>query len=87
MLTYFVKRVRKSSKSHVAAVQRRLRNVQKSVMHVQSSCFADINLLLFPVLFAVPTSLLKLPIDVIQKFCYYGNVTSHFSLFLEVLVH
>ena len=26
------------------------------------------------------SSLLKLPIVVIQKFCYHGNVTSHFSL-------
>ena len=33
------------SKFHVAAVQRRLRNVQKRVMHVQSFCFADLNLL------------------------------------------
>ena len=31
---------------HVVVVQRRLRNVQKSVMHVQSCCFANINLLL-----------------------------------------
>ena len=29
------------------AVQGRLRNVQKSVMYVQSSCFANLNLLLF----------------------------------------
>ena len=32
---------------HVAVVQGRLRNVQKSVMHVQSCCFAQINLLSF----------------------------------------
>ena len=32
---------------HVVAVQRRQRNVQKSVMHVQSCCFACLNLLLF----------------------------------------
>ena len=32
---------------HVVAVQRRLRNVQKSVMHVQSCCSANLNLLLF----------------------------------------
>ena len=32
---------------HVVVVQRRQRNVQKSVMHVQSCCFADLNLLLF----------------------------------------
>ena len=28
-------------------VQRRQRNVQKSVMHMQSCCFANLNLLLF----------------------------------------
>ena len=32
---------------HVVVVQRRLRNVQKSVMHVQGCCFANIKLLLF----------------------------------------
>ena len=32
---------------HVVVVQRRQRNVQKSVMHVQSCCFACVNLLLF----------------------------------------
>ena len=32
---------------HVVVVQRRLKNVQKSVMHVQSCCFADLNQLLF----------------------------------------
>ena len=32
---------------HVVVVQRRHRNVQKSVMHVQSCCFACLNLLLF----------------------------------------
>ena len=32
---------------HVVVVQRRLRNAQKSVMHVQSCCFANLNLLGF----------------------------------------
>ena len=32
---------------HVVVGQRRQRNVQISVMHVQSCCFANINLLLF----------------------------------------
>ena len=31
----------------VVVVQRRQRNVQKSVMHVQSCCFANLNLLMF----------------------------------------
>ena len=40
---------------HVVVVQRRLRNVQKSVMHVQSCFFTHLNFLgfLFAVLVAV----------------------------------
>ena len=33
-------------KFHVVAVQRRQQNVQQSVMHLQSCCFANQNLLL-----------------------------------------
>ena len=36
-----------------ALVQRRLRNVQKSVMHVQRCCFANLNLCFFAVVVAV----------------------------------
>ena len=32
---------------HVVVVQRRQRSVQKSVMHVKSYCFANLNLLMF----------------------------------------
>ena len=32
-----------------------------------------------------PASLLKLSIIVIQKFCYHGNVTSHFSFLFNPL--
>ena len=49
---------------HVVVVQRRLRNVQKSVMHVQSCCFANLNLLVlfsFSLPLPSPSSLLKLP--------------------------
>ena len=38
VLTYSIKRACESRKFHVAVVQQRLRNVQKSVMHAQS-CF------------------------------------------------
>ena len=37
---------------HVVVVQRRQRNVLKRVMHVQSCCFSNLNLLLFHVLVA-----------------------------------
>ena len=47
VLTYPIKRARQIMKFHVAVVQRRLRNIQKRVMHVQSCYFANINLLLF----------------------------------------
>ena len=40
-------------KFHIVIVQWRQRNVQKRVMHVQSRCFANLNLLLFTVLVAV----------------------------------
>ena len=42
------KAAREIRKFHVAIVQRRLRNVQKSVMHVEISCFANINLFFLP---------------------------------------
>ena len=32
-----------------------------------------------PFLFSSPSLLVKLPLVVIQKFCYHGNVTSHLS--------
>ena len=47
VFAYSIKRASEIRKFHVAVVQRRLRNVQKSVMHVQSCRFANINLLLF----------------------------------------
>ena len=61
-------------------------NVQKSVMHVQSCCFTNINLLLFlPLSLRSLLSLPNVPFVVIQKFCYHGNLTSHFSsLFRQV---
>ena len=47
VFTYSVKQVHEIRKFHLPVVQRWLKNVQKSVMHVQSCCFANINLLLF----------------------------------------
>ena len=49
VFTYSLKRAREIRKwrFHVVVVQQRLRNVQKSVMHVQRCCLADINVLLF----------------------------------------
>ena len=38
---------------YVAVMQQRLRNVQKSVMHMQSCYFANIKLFLFPVLVGI----------------------------------
>ena len=40
--TYSIEREREIRKSHVAVVQQRLRNIQKSVMHVQSYFFASL---------------------------------------------
>ena len=50
------------------------KNVQKSVMHVQSCCFTTKNSLLFVPLSLPSLSLLpKLLFSVIQKFLYHGN--------------
>ena len=76
VLTYSIKRAPEIRKFHVAVVQQRLRNVQKSVMHVQS-CFLQVSTYCF--FCCLPSPLRKFPIVVIQKFCYHGNVTSHFS--------
>ena len=38
---------RETRRFHVVVVQQRQRNVQKSVMHVQSCCFVNLNLLFF----------------------------------------
>ena len=50
---------------HVVVVRRRLTYVQKSVMHVQSCCLANLDLLLFCRRFSLlsPSLLLKVPID------------------------
>ena len=45
-LVFMAPRKREIRKFHVVVVQRRQRNVQKSVMHLQSCCFAYLNLLL-----------------------------------------
>ena len=47
VFTYSIKQACEIRKFHVAGVQRRQRNVQNSVMHVQSCCFVNKNLLLF----------------------------------------
>ena len=47
VLCYRPQKKREIRHFHVVVVQRRLRNGQKSVMHVQSCCFANLNLLLF----------------------------------------
>ena len=49
LLTYVIKRVSEIRKFYVAVVQQRLRSVQKSMMHIQSFSFANLNLLLFAV--------------------------------------
>ena len=86
VFTCSIKRAREIRKFHVAVVQRRLRNVQKSVMHVQSCCFANLNRLLFchSRCRRHRRCLSSLNIVVIQKFCYHGNVTSHFSSLLAI---
>ena len=51
MFTFYIKR--EIRKFHVVVMQRRQRNVQKSVMHVQSCCFTNLNLCFFAALLDV----------------------------------
>ena len=81
VLTYSIRWAREIRQFHVAVVQQRQRNILKSVMHVERCFFANLNLLCF-FLFAV--LLQKLVIVAIQKFCYHGNMMSHFSFLLQV---
>ena len=47
LFTYSIKRAREIGEIHVAIVQQWLRNVQKSVIHVQICCFANSKPILF----------------------------------------
>ena len=68
VLTYSIKREHESRKFHVVVVQQQLRNVQKSVIFFGNLKHITTVFLLFTVTVA----------KLIQKFCYHGNVTSHF---------
>ena len=76
VLTYFIKRASEIRKFHTV-VQQWLRKCAKKHNTRQSCSFANLNLLLACLLF--PITIATIPIVVIQKFCYHGNVTSHFS--------
>ena len=74
---------------HVVVVQRRLRNVLKSVMHVQSCCSANLNLLLFlplSLLLPSPSSLLKLPIYLCRTGFFSSSVSSSCLRVISVLI-
>ena len=66
-------------------VQRQQRNVQESVMHVQSCCFANLNLLLFFLFWLLSLSLLpKLP-NAVDKTCLsYLHLPSSHLLFVHI---
>ena len=73
VLTYSIKREHESRKFHVVVVQQQLRNVQKSVIFFANLKHITTVFLLFTVTVAKLT----------QKFCYHGNVTSHFCSLLS----
>ena len=82
VLTYSIKRAREIRKFHIAVVQQRLRNKQKSV----STC-KDVFRQSKPIvslLFSVAVAKTPYKVVLIQKFCYHGNVTSHFSSLLNI---
>ena len=78
VLTHSINWGHEIRKFHVAVVQQWLRNVQKRRDARAKLFFCQSKPIVFcclPLLLPLP----KLPIDVIQKFCYHSNVTSHFS--------
>ena len=68
---------------HVVVVQQRQRNVQKSVMHVQSCCFA-IAFLSFSL--PSPSSLLKLPNDELKSDAAICKMIVHIMHFIVLLI-
>ena len=54
---------------------------KKSVMHVQSCCFANLNLSVYCFVVLVTVAV----VVAIQKFGYHGNLTSHFSSLFNAL--
>ena len=56
VFTQFIKRTREIRKFHVVVVLRRLRNVQKSVVHVQSCCLLSKLIVFSPFLLPSPSS-------------------------------
>ena len=74
MLSYFVKRVRELSRATTAKKRPKKRDARAQLLFCW---YKPITFFWFSL--ASPASLLELPIVAIQKFCYHGNVTSHFS--------
>ena len=72
VFTQLIKRTREIRKFHVVIVLRRLRKVLALLPKL---------IAFLPLLLPSPSSLLKVPIVLIQKLCYHGNMTSRFSLF------
>ena len=56
-----LKNVKLGTFTYVEVVQRRQRNVQKSVLHMQSCCFACLILCFFAVLVAIAVVVAKAP--------------------------
>ena len=79
VLTYFIKRAREIRQHNSTTA---VRKCKKSVIHVQSCFFLH---WYKPIFCYLPSLLQKLLVVVIQKFCYHGNMTSHFFLYLFCL--
>ena len=84
LFTQCIKRAREVRKFHVSVLQGRLRNAQKKRDARAKLLFCHSKPIVFlPFSLLSPSSLLKLPIVVNQKFCYHDNVTAHFSSLLD----
>ena len=81
MFTYAIKRAREIGKFHVAVVQRMLRKKRYARAKLLFCCYKK-TYCFFALLVAVAV-VVKFRLVVSLKFCYHGNVTSHFSSLLK----
>ena len=82
MFSYSIKRAREISKFHISCPTTTAKKCTNKCDAHAKLLFCLLFLFFFSLTFSLPSpsSLLELP-----KFCYYGNVTSHFSTLLQDL--
>ena len=71
----------KSERTYLSLEMSKKRDARVKLLFCYSKLIAFLSFSLLS-----PSSLLELPIAVIQKFCYHGNMTSHFSSLFQLMI-